>query len=310
MMAKPEPITKIEEGIFRRTQLLVGDSVMNRLAAARVLIVGVGGVGSWCAESLVRTGIRHVTVVDSDRVCITNVNRQLMATLSNVGRVKVDALRERLLSINPKADIEAVQKIYSEETADDFDLSSYDYVVDAIDSLKDKVLLIRRACRARTVFFSSMGAALKLDPTKIAVAEFWKVKGCPLAAALRRKFKQSGDLPRRKFKCVYSEELLRNRGHNATCGTAACLCPKAEHGPGDPALVNHEWCSSKAQINGTLAHTTAIFGFTLAGLVVQDVWKKAEADAKTQAKTQVQAETAESTAATPQQRRDAANSPA
>lgn len=267
-------MSKIEEGIFRRTQLLVGERVMEALSDARVIIFGVGGVGSWCAESLVRSGIRRLTIVDSDRVCITNINRQLMATLSTVGKVKVDALKERLLSINPKAEIEAVQKIYSAETADDFDLASYDYIIDAIDSLKDKVLLIRRACQTKSVFYSSMGAALKMDPTKVSVAEFWKVKGCPLAAALRRKFKQSKELPRRKFKCVYSEELLRNAGHNTTCGTEACLCPKAQTGPGDPELVNHEWCSSKAQINGTLAHTTAIFGFTLAGLVVQDIWKK------------------------------------
>ena len=270
--------SKIEEGIFRRTQLLLGDRVMEALSSARVIIFGVGGVGSWCAESLVRSGIRRITIVDSDRVCITNVNRQLMATMKTVGKVKVDALRDRLLSINPKAEIEAVQEIYTEETADKFDLNSYDYIIDAIDSLKDKVLLIRRATETKRVFVSSMGAALKMDPTKIAVAEFWKVRGCPLAAALRRKFKQSGRLPRRKFRCVFSEELLKNKGYNSTCGTSACLCPKAKDGPGDPRLLNHEWCSSKAQINGTLAHTTAIFGFTLAGLVVQDIWKKAEAE--------------------------------
>lgn len=272
--------SKIEEGIFRRTQLLLGDRVMEALSSVRVIIFGVGGVGSWCAESLVRSGIRRITIVDSDRVCITNVNRQLMATMQTVGKVKVDALRERLLSINPKAEIEAVQEIYTEETADKFDLNSFDYIIDAIDSLKDKVLLIRRATETKRVFFSSMGAALKMDPTKISVAEFWKVRGCPLAAALRRKFKQSGRLPRRKFRCIYSEELLKNKGHNSTCGTSACLCPKAKDGPGDPRLLNHEWCSSKAQINGTLAHTTAIFGFTLAGLVVQDIWKKAEAEEK------------------------------
>ena len=113
--------------------------------------------------------------------------------------MKVEALRERLLSINPEAEIEALMKIYCEETADDFDLASYDYIIDAIDSLKDKVLLIRRATDTKSVFFSSMGAALKMDPTKISVAEFWKVKGCPLAAALRRKFKQSKRLPRRKI---------------------------------------------------------------------------------------------------------------
>ncbi len=261
----------IEKAIFNRAERLVGGAGMERLAAKRVIIFGVGGVGSWCAESLVRTGVRHLTVVDSDRVCVTNVNRQLMATMQTVGMVKVEALRERLLSINPKAEITAVQRIYSADTADSFALDGYDYVVDAIDSLQDKALLILNACRSRARFFSSMGAALKLDPTRVAVAEFWKVRGCPLGAALRRRFKRDGTRPRRKFKCVYSEELLPNLGESHSCGTAACMCPKAAEGPGDPALLNHEWCSTKAQINGSLAHITAIFGFTLAGLVVQDI---------------------------------------
>jgi tRNA A37 threonylcarbamoyladenosine dehydratase len=117
-----------------------------------------------------------------------------------------------------------------------------------------------------------MGAALKMDPTKISVAEFWKVQGCPLARALRNKFKRAKDFPSRKFLCVYSPEVMENRGENHSCGTSACLCPKAEVGPGNPDLVNHEWCSSKAQINGTMAHTTAIFGFMLAGLVAQDLF--------------------------------------
>lgn len=261
----------IEQGIFKRTQLLIGDAMMQKLAATRVIIFGVGGVGSWCAESLVRSGIRQLTLVDSDRVCITNVNRQLMATMKTVGQVKVEALKQRLLEINPKAEITAIQKIYSQETADTFALDTYDYTIDAIDSLKDKALLIMKACEAETTFFSSMGAALKIDPTKIAVTEFWKVKGDPLGAALRKKFRRAKLKPAKKFKCVYSEELLENQGHNESCGTAACLCPKAQNGPGDQELLNHEWCSSKAQINGTLAHITGIFGFTLAGLVLQDI---------------------------------------
>ena len=118
-----------------------------------------------------------------------------------------------------------------------------------------------------------MGAALKLDPTRIKTAEFWKVQGDPLARALRKRFKRDGKYPKHKFQCVYSDELLENKGHNATCGTEQCMCPKAKIGPGDSSLLNHEWCSSKAQINGTLAHITAIFGFMLAGLVVQDAVK-------------------------------------
>lgn len=265
----------IEKGIFKRTELLVGNDVMDIIAAQRAIVFGVGGVGSWCAECLVRSGIRHVTLVDSDRVCITNINRQLMATVKTVGHVKVEALRERLLEINPHADITAVQSIYDETTADRFDLDSYDYVVDAIDSLKDKALLIMRASASRATFFSSMGAALKMDPTQVRVAEFWKVRGCPLGSALRKKLKRAKLKPAKKFLCVYSEELLENRGRNETCGTAACMCPKAKTGPGDPSLVNHEWCSSKAQINGTMAHITALFGFTIGGLVMNDIYTKA-----------------------------------
>lgn len=269
----------IEEAIFRRAELLLGDKTMDSIAQKRVIIFGVGGVGSWCAESLVRSGIRQLTIVDSDRVCITNVNRQLMATMKTVGMVKVDALKERLLSINPKAEITALQKIFTAETAEEFHLEDYDYIIDAIDSLKDKAALILLATgiqpkgEHRPVFFSSMGAALKLDPTRIKVAEFWKVQGDPLARALRNKFKKEKTFPKHKFQCVYSDELLKNLGQNATCGTEKCMCPKAKNGPGDPDLLNHEWCSSKAQINGTLPHITAIFGFMLAGLVIQDVHK-------------------------------------
>lgn len=263
-------------GIFRREELLLGADMMEVIASKRVIIFGVGGVGSWCAESLVRSGIEQLTIVDSDRVCMTNVNRQLMATTKTVGKVKVDVLKERLLDINPAANITAIQDIYSAETAESFHLSSYDYIIDAIDSLKDKADLILRATKTDAKFYASMGAALKMDPTKISVAEFWKVKGCPLAAALRRKFKHNKTFPSKKFPCVYSEELLRNRGENKSCGTSQCLCPKAAEGPGRADLLNHEWCTSKAQINGTIAHTTAIFGFTLAGLLIQDICKSYE----------------------------------
>lgn len=261
----------IEQGILKRTRLLLGDDVMERMENVRVIIFGVGGVGSWCAESLVRSGIRHLTIVDSDRICITNINRQLMATVKTVGQVKVEALKERLLLLNPGAEIDARQQIFTAGTADSFRLDEYDYIIDAIDSLKDKLLLIEMACRTRARFFSSMGAALKLDPTRIRVAEFWRVQGCPLARALRQRFKREKRRPARKFLCVYSDELLVNKGHDATCGTERCMCPKAKEGPGDAALLNHEWCSSKAQINGSMMHITAMFGLTLAGLVLQDV---------------------------------------
>lgn len=258
---------------FNRTRLLLGDEKMNTLDQCRVIIFGVGGVGSWCAEGLVRSGVTHITVVDSDRVCITNVNRQMMATANTIGMVKVEALKDRLKEINPEVEIEAIQAIYSEETASQFNLDSYDYVIDAIDSLKDKAALILHATRSKAKFFSSMGAALKLDPTKIEVAEFWKVKGCPLARALRQRFKKRKEFPKKKFLCVFSEEVLSNVGKESSCGTDRCVCPKTEKAPGNPDLSNHEWCSSKAQINGSLMHITAIFGLTLAGLVIKDITK-------------------------------------
>jgi tRNA A37 threonylcarbamoyladenosine dehydratase len=262
----------LEQGLFQRTALLLGDETMQKIASVRVIIFGVGGVGSWCAESLVRSGICLLTIVDSDRICMTNINRQSMATIHTVGEVKVEALKKRLLEINPKAKINDLQMIYSRETSDFFQLENYDYIIDAIDSLENKARLILTATRTTAVFFSSMGAALKIDPLKIQVAEFWKVRGCPLGAALRRKLKKT-ELPAKKFLCVYSEEVLKNKGRNVSCGTEKCLCPKAQTGPGDPGLINHEWCSAKAQINGTVAHITAVSGFVLAGLVIQDIYK-------------------------------------
>ena len=235
---------------------------MEHIASVSVIIFGVGGVGSWCAESLVRSGVRHLTIVDSDTVCITNVNRQLMATTSTVGQVKVDVMKRRLLDINPEAEIEAICGVYSEETADQYDLDSYDYVIDAIDSLRDKACLILRATQSTATFFPSTGAALKMDPTKIDVAEFWKVKGCPLAAALRRKFKHAKTFPSRKFRCVYSEELLSNQGDETA--TAECATNGAD-------AAYHAGSTIKARVNGTIAHTTAIFGFMLAGLALQDM---------------------------------------
>jgi len=260
----------IEKGIFQRTELLLGKESMNKLAQKRVILFGIGGVGSWCAESLVRSGISRLTIVDSDRVCVTNINRQLLATTQTVGQVKTEVLKQRLLEINPKAEITALQKIYSKETHDSFELENYDYIIDAIDSLENKVHLIRKATETNAMFFSSMGAALKVDPTRIRVAEFWKVQGCPLGSVLRKKLRQ-GEKLKKKFLCVYSDEVLENKGAAATCGTDKCLCPKAKHGPGDPDLVNHEWCSLKARINGTTSHIPAIFGFTIAGLVVQAI---------------------------------------
>ena len=157
----------LEKGIFKRAELLLGNHLMSKIANTKVIIFGVGGVGSWCAESLIRSGISLLTIVDSDRICVTNINRQLMATTKTVGQVKVEALKTRLLEINPKAEINALQQIYSAETSDSFHLDEYDYIIDAIDSLENKAELIRTATNTKADLFSSMGAALKMDPTKI-----------------------------------------------------------------------------------------------------------------------------------------------
>jgi tRNA threonylcarbamoyladenosine dehydratase len=264
-----------EKGIFQRTELLFGKDKMSQLSKKKVIIFGIGGVGSWCAESLIRTGIKNLTIVDSDRVCVTNINRQLHATTLTVGEVKTDALKKRLLEINPSAQITALQKIYSEETSHLFDLNAYDYIIDAIDSIGSKTHLIREATRTKAVLISSMGASLKVDPTRIRVAEFWKVQGCPLGSRVRKMMRQ-GELPAKEFLCVYSDEVLQNKGTGATCGTNQCMCPKSKNGPGDPELADHEWCSLKAVINGTTAHITAIFGFTIAGLLIQSIYKLEE----------------------------------
>lgn len=233
-----------EENKFSRLRLMVGDEVFNRCQEARVIIFGVGGVGSWCAEALVRSGIGHLSIVDHDTVCETNINRQLLATAKTVGRSKVEVLKERLLEINPDLEITVFNCRYNEENADSFSLETYDFVIDAIDSLKDKAHLIRKTTSLdRPVLFSSMGAALKMDPFRIKKSEFWKVKGDGLARALRNRFRKENSYPSKKFQCVWSDEILKNRGVSE----------------GD------------ARINGSIAHTTAAFGLALAGLVLNSV---------------------------------------
>lgn len=240
------------DALFNRTQLLLGKDSMDRIRTVRVIIFGVGGVGSWCAEGLVRSGISRLTIVDSDCVCDTNVNRQLMATTQTIGQPKVEVLRERLLTINPNAEITALQRSYSAETSASFCLEQYDFIIDCIDSLKDKIHLIVTASAVPqpTRFFSSMGAALKLDTTQISVAEYWSVRGCPLGKMLRKRMRQNGLVTARPFLCVYSQELRTNLGAGS---------------------IPEEECQGKAQINGSLVHVTASFGFTLSGLVLRSI---------------------------------------
>lgn len=264
---------RMEQGMQRRTERLLGKDTLDRIRQARVLIFGVGGVGSWCAECLVRSGIRHLTIVDSDRVCMTNCNRQLMATSRTIGQIKVEVLRERLLDINPTAEITALQQIYNAETAESFHIKEYDFVIDAIDSLTEKAHLILHTTNlpSHVTLISSMGAALRIDPFRVRKAEFWKVKGDALARALRNKFKCQGVFPKRKFLCVYSEEpAMSNLGIDYSCGTQQCVCHSAQKG------FEQNRNTSKAQINGSLCHITAIFGMSIAGIVIGKLCEEKE----------------------------------
>ena len=233
----------MSEGYFDRAERMLGGEMMNALAGLRVAAFGLGGVGSWCVESLVRSGVGHLMLVDSDTVCASNVNRQAMATTRTVGSVKAEALAERLREINPDVDLDVRQCRYCAESAAEFDFSRFDYVIDAIDSVEDKMLLIRNALASpNTTLFSSMGAAFKMDPFQIRHSAFRKVEGDGLARALRQRFKKSGGIPERQFECVWSNERREGQSFERPCGS--------------------------------IVHTTASFGFALAGLVIADVERK------------------------------------
>ena len=198
------------EADFSRSEALLGREAMARLAAARVLVVGVGGVGSWCAEALVRTGAGSLTLVDDDVVAPSNVNRQCPATAASMGCQKVDAMRERLLAANPSCKVAAVSARYPHGLPEGFSLGDFSCVVDAIDSVDCKADLILSATEAGVPIVSSMGAALRLDPTKVEVRRFDKVEGDGLARALRQRFRRLGRFPAAPFRCVCSTEAPRS----------------------------------------------------------------------------------------------------
>lgn len=224
---------------FQRAENLLGEDTMQRLSSVRIVLMGVGGVGSWCAEGLIRTGLKHLVIVDCDNVEPSNVNRQLMATSATVGQSKVEALKRHLLEINPNAEITALHRRYTGEPLEG-ELAA-DYVIDAIDSLDCKLALITQATSSADItFFSSMGAAMKTDPTRIKTAEFWKVQGCPLARALRNKIRKSKEFPKKKFQCVFSDEEPTGN-------------------------------------MGSIVQVTAVFGFTLCSLVINDIKNKVQA---------------------------------
>jgi tRNA threonylcarbamoyladenosine dehydratase len=243
---------------FHRAELLLGTVAQDALAQTRVIIFGIGGVGSWCAEALIRSGIGHLTIVDNDIVCITNINRQMQATSENVGRKKVDALKERLLSIAPDADIKTINDVYTQTTRDSFNIESYDYVVDAIDTLSHKVDLIATAMDLDVTLYSAMGAACKLDASSIQVDSIWNSKGCKLASFVRKRLRNygvTGDCT-----CLYSEEVIPPG--------------KITTRDDSPPKSSDAWKDTKAQTNGSLVHMTGTYGFQLAGLIIQDVYQK------------------------------------
>ena len=258
--------------------MLVGREAMAALAATRVAIIGVGGVGSWAAEALVRSGVEHLLLVDSDTICSTNVNRQVQATALNIGKSKVGELCRRLLEINPHAHIDVHHGAFNEHTAVQFNLTDFDYVLDAIDSLKNKVLLIRKCIEAGVTVYASMGAAAKLDPTLVRVAPLSKTRICPLARMVRKRLSRLG--VSQDFLCVYSEEMPLEPAGESLCGTGQCACPQATRNPPISSSdhndnENHpDWCALKKQINGAVVHVTAVFGFTLASMVIRDIANK------------------------------------
>ena len=233
----------IMDDFFSRSEALLGAEVMEALRTKRVIIFGVGGVGSYAAEALVRTGLTHLTLVDGDTVQPSNINRQLPATRATLGMPKVEALKERLLTINPDAEIEAIAKFYHD---DDENLKSkiinHQYLIDAIDSVNDKVDLILYASRVRGMkVFSSMGAALRFDPTRVTTGELMTIQGDALAKAVRARMKKIGQHPNKKIRCVYSTEQAQ-----------------------------------RCETRGSLMQVTATFGLTLASLVIRDLTSQAK----------------------------------
>ena len=224
--------------MFSRSTALLGETSMTQLQNQRVILFGIGGVGSWCAECLIRTGLTHLTIVDGDTVQPSNLNRQLPATQLTLGQPKVEALKKRLLEINPDAEIVAIPEYYHADNENlQSQISNHQYVIDAIDSVNDKADLIINATRARgTKIFCSMGAALRLDPTQVTTGELMTIKGDALAKAVRARMKKIGLHPYKKVRCVYSTEQAQ-----------------------------------RCETRGSLMQVTAAFGLTLASLVIEDI---------------------------------------
>ncbi len=247
---------------FSRTELLLGKEAMERLAASRVAVFGIGGVGGYTVEALIRSGIGAIDLIDDDRVCLTNLNRQLHATRKTVGQYKVDAAAERIHDINPNAKVYVHKTFYTPETAAQFDFTEYDYVVDAIDTVTGKLALVVNANSAGTPIISSMGAGNKLDPTAFEVADIYSTSVCPLARVMRRELKRRGI---EKLKVVYSKEPpLKPVDDMAISCRTNCICP-----PGTARK-----CTQRRQVPGSNAFVPAVAGLIIASEVVRDLTQR------------------------------------
>jgi len=244
---------------FSRTQLLLGEDAMKRLSEAKVAVFGIGGVGGYVVEALVRSGVGSFVLVDDDKVCLTNINRQIIATRKTVGKYKVEVMKERILEINPDAEVEMHKCFFLPENAGDFSFQDYDYVVDAVDTVTAKLQLIMQAKEAGVPVISCMGAGNKLDPTKFEVADIYKTSVCPLAKVMRRELKKRGV---KKLKVVYSKEIPTRpiEDMSISCRTN-CICP-----PG----AAHK-CTERRDIPGSLAFVPSVAGLIIAGEVIKDL---------------------------------------
>jgi tRNA A37 threonylcarbamoyladenosine dehydratase len=247
---------------FSRTELLVGSEGMEKLKNARVTIFGIGGVGGYTVEALARSGVGTLDLIDDDKICLTNLNRQILATRSTVGKYKVDVARDRILDINPNANVNIYKTFYVPDTADQFDFTQYDYVVDAIDTVTGKIELIMQADRTNTPIISSMGAGNKMDASAFKVADIYKTNVCPLAKVMRRELKKRGI---KKLKVVYSEEkpMTPIDDMAISCRTH-CICP-----PGTARK-----CTQRRQVPGSNAFVPSVVGLIIAGEVINDILAK------------------------------------
>ena len=247
---------------FSRTELLLGHDNMEKLKNARVAVFGIGGVGGFTVEALARSGVGTLDLIDDDKVCLTNINRQIIATRKTIGQYKVDAAKERVLDINPDAVVNTYKTFFVPDTADEFDFASYDYVVDAIDTVTGKIMLVEAAQKAGTPIISSMGAGNKLDPTAFEVADIYKTSVCPLAKVMRRELKKRGV---KKLKVVYSKEQPTRpiEDMSISCRTN-CICP-----PG----AAHK-CTERRDIPGSTAFVPSVVGLIIAGEVIKDLAAK------------------------------------